>query len=367
MNHKNDNPFRKFIPYAFWFVIFYWGVKYALPLLAPFLLGLSAAAAVRKPAETLAARIPGLSARVCRIILTAALLFAVAAVLYLLLCSLIEGAVAFCPGIPGRIDSLRQWIADASAGREDAGAWEKFTAFIASGASRCIDLFTENYRDYLPSVLGRSTRLVSGIPSLLTAAAFAALSALFASADPDAVRASVRNLLPEEAAATVSRVIRTSVSTCAALMQTYGTLLLVTFAELCAGLGIMALTGHGTGRILPTALVIALIDILPVLGTGTVLVPWSLFEFLSGRTVSGIMLLVMFAVIEVVRNTLEPKLLAGRLALHPFFTLLGVYVGAKLFGAVGIFVMPPAMMIFRQLRVKPSDSETLSEAISSEK
>ena len=70
---------------------------------------------------------------------------------------------------------------------------------------------------------------------------------------------------------------------------------------------------------------------------------------LSGRLTSGIMLLALFAVIAVVRNLLEPRLIAGRLQLHPIFTLAGVYVGGKLFGASGIFVMPLAMMIFRRL------------------
>ena len=97
---------------------------------------------------------------------------------------------------------------------------------------------------------------------------------------------------------------------------------------------------------------ISIIDVLPVLGTGTVLIPWGIFEMLSGRTVSGIMLLVLFAVTEIVRNLLEPRLIAGRLELHPFFTLAGVYVGGRLFGAAGIFIMPLAMMIFRQLHAQ---------------
>ena len=58
------------------------------------------------------------------------------------------------------------------------------------------------------------------------------------------------------------------------------------------------------------------------------------------------------AVRQIVRNLLEPRLIAGRLELHPFFTLAGVYVGGRLFGAAGIFIMPLAMMIFRQLHAQ---------------
>lgn len=345
----------KYVKTGVFFLLFYLAVQYALPLIAPFIAGLSVAALVQKPAAVLSARIPWLTVRVCRIIMTTALIFAVTAVMYLLLCSVIEGAIAFCPGIPGQIDKLRQWIADASSGKENAGAWEKFTVFIASGANRCIRFFTENYRHYLPSVLGRSTRIISGIPSLMTGAVFAVLSALFACGDFDEIKSAVKGLLPGKAAETVSLVINTSVDTCCALIKTYGTVMLITFTELTAGLGIMALTGYGTGSIVTTALFISLIDIFPILGVGTVLIPWGLFELLSGRTVSGIMLLLMFVIIEAVRNWLEPRLIADKLALHPFFTLLGVYAGAKLFGAAGIIVMPPAMMIFRQLQRKKTD------------
>ena len=133
------------------------------------------------------------------------------------------------------------------------------------------------------------------------------------------------------------------------MLKAYGLIMLITFAELTVGLGVMNLAGYGTGNIVTIALVISLIDILPVLGTGTALIPWGIFEILSSRTVSGIMLLALFAVVETVRNMIEPKLISGKLELHPFFSLAGVYIGGKLFGAAGIFIMPLAMMIFRQI------------------
>ncbi len=331
-------------------VLFYLAIKYALPLIAPFIFGLSIAALVQKPAALLSSRIPKLSRKLCCVILTSALIFASAAALCLIICSAVNGAVSLCPGIPAHLDSLRKFFSEASVNAKDASAWGKFTAFVASGANWCIDFFTENYRQYLPSVLGRSTRLVSGLPSLVAATVFAVMSALFACGEFGRIKASVKNWLSPQATAIVARLIKVSVSTVSALIKTYGTLMLITFAELVAGFGIMSLTGHGIGNIVTIALVISLIDILPVLGTGTILVPWGIFEIISGRFVSGMMLIVMYAIIETVRSLLEPKLIAGRLELHPFFTLAGVYIGGRLFGASGIFVMPLAMMIFREMR-----------------
>ena len=108
--------------------------------------------------------------------------------------------------------------------------------------------------------------------------------------------------------------------------------------------------GYDTGNILTNALVISLIDILPVLGTGTVLIPWGLFEMVTGQWTLGLLLLGMFAVIGTVRNFLEPRFIAEHLELHPFFTLASVYIGRKLFGAAGILVMPLAMLLVKRLR-----------------
>ncbi len=346
MQNNSRIPLR-FLVYP---AAFYLAVRYALPLIAPFIIGLSVAALVQKPAAMLSSRIPVLSRKVCCVILTSAIIFTSAAVIGFAVCSAVNGAMSFCPGIPQHLERLRRFVSDASSGSEGAGSWGKFTAFAASAAGWCLDFFSENYRQYLPSVIGRSTRLISGLPSLLTAVFFAVMSALFACGEFAGIRTSVRQLLPGKMADTLSLVIKTSVNTVSVLIKTYGTIMLITFAELVAGLGLMALTGHGTGNIITVSLIIALIDILPVLGTGTVLIPWGLFELISGRAVSGIMLIVMYAVIETVRSLLEPKLIAGRLALHPFFTLAGVYVGGKLFGASGIFVMPLAMMIFRRMK-----------------
>lgn len=335
--------------YVVYFLLFYITIKYALPLVAPFVIGLSVAGLVQKPAAVLSNRIPKLSMKTSCLIITFTVIFAALAVMYFAFCSAVQGAMSFCPGIPGLLGRIRQFISEASAGSESGGTWERFTSFVASGANWCMEFFTENYRDYMPSLLRRSIGMISGIPALLTASLFAVMSALFGCGDYQGVKDGIKQILPDDAVRSASVIVKTSVDTLSALLKAYGLIMLITFAELLLGLGIMHLTGHATGSIFSIALVIALIDILPVLGTGTVLSPWGIFEMISGRLVSGIMLLTIFAVVEIVRNLIEPKIIAGRLALHPFFTLAGVYIGGKLFGAAGIFVMPLAIMVFRQV------------------
>ncbi len=88
------------------------------------------------------------------------------------------------------------------------------------------------------------------------------------------------------------------------------------------------------------AAVISLVDALPVLGTGTVLLPWSVICFLQSDTARAIGLLGLYAVVTLIRSALEPKLLGSHLGLDPLATLMALYAGYKLWGVGGMILAP---------------------------
>ena len=88
------------------------------------------------------------------------------------------------------------------------------------------------------------------------------------------------------------------------------------------------------------AFVISLVDALPVLGTGAVLIPWSVICLLQGDQLRGIGLLGIYVLVWLTRSVLEPKLLGKELGLDPLVTLIAVYAGYKLFGLVGMILAP---------------------------
>ena len=95
------------------------------------------------------------------------------------------------------------------------------------------------------------------------------------------------------------------------------------------------------------ALLTAFLDILPVLGVGTVLLPWALFSFATGRVARGVGLLVVYAVMTVIRQIAEPHLVGKSLGLHPILMLISFYVGLGLFGVVGLFLGPALALCFK--------------------
>ncbi len=145
-------------------------------------------------------------------------------------------------------------------------------------------------------------------------------------------------------------------STGAMYIKAYSIILFITFAMLFAGFIILRVNYATT-----LALVIALLDILPVIGTGTVLVPWALFNMMMGDYKLGIGLLVLFGVITFVREVLEPKIIGDSIGMHPLFTLISMYAGYKLFGIAGLLLLPPVLNLVKNFFFQNKSEDKVSK------
>lgn len=101
----------------------------------------------------------------------------------------------------------------------------------------------------------------------------------------------------------------------------------------------------GIPYVLALGIIIAILDLLPVLGTGTMLVPMVVWYAIVGQHFTAIALGVLYGIIIVVRQVIEPKLLASNLGIHPVVAILSVFLGLKLFGAIGLVLLPLAASI----------------------
>ena len=119
-------------------------------------------------------------------------------------------------------------------------------------------------------------------------------------------------------------------------------LICVTFLELTAGFLILRIK-----YALLLAVIIAFMDAIPVLGTGTFLIPLSIGNFIMGNWYLGVGFLVIYGVCLIVRQLLEPRIIAHEIGLHPLITLVFIYLGLKLFGLVGMILGPSAALTIR--------------------
>jgi predicted PurR-regulated permease PerM len=94
------------------------------------------------------------------------------------------------------------------------------------------------------------------------------------------------------------------------------------------------------------ALLIAFFDHFPIIGVGTVIIPWAIVELILGNTARGIGLLILFVVNELIRQFAEPRIVGKSLNIHPLFTLVLIYTSISLFGFFGLILIPLFVALF---------------------
>ena len=98
------------------------------------------------------------------------------------------------------------------------------------------------------------------------------------------------------------------------------------------------------------SLLIVVVDILPILGTGSVLVPWAVIAILQDSSTLGVGLIILFVVITVVRRIVEPKVYSANLGLTPLAALVSLYIGLKVLGVAGLFIGPALVIVYETLK-----------------
>lgn len=127
-------------------------------------------------------------------------------------------------------------------------------------------------------------------------------------------------------------------------VKAYSIIISITFIELSIGLSILRIENAIT-----IALLIACVDILPVLGTGGIVIPWIFIELFKGNVPLAIGLTILYVTITVVRNIIEPKIVGQQVGLHPIIMLVCIFIGARLFGFLGVFALPIIVIILKNL------------------
>lgn len=184
--------------------------------------------------------------------------------------------------------------------------------------------------------------LLSGAPSLLIFLLVTLISCFYFSAEYDTVCRALSRLIPARYASRLPAWKKRAGRAARRYLRAYFLLFLLTFSELLVGFLIL-----GTEYAFLLAFMTALLDVLPVLGVGTVLLPYAILSFVTGNRFLGLGLLVLYGVITLVRQIVEPHLVGKSLGLHPILMLVAFYVGWRLFGIVGVFLGPAVALILK--------------------
>ncbi len=213
--------------------------------------------------------------------------------------------------------------------------------------------------------IGLAADLIGGIPNLLISIVFAILLSFFTSLQYDEIKAFLKVQLPDKVSDTINNLKVLCRDTVLKYLKALFILMLCTFAELSVGFFLLDVANP-----LGKAAVIAIFDALPIFGTGGIMIPWILLELLQGNLPLSFGLAVLYAIVTVIRNLLEPKVVGDQLGLNPVVSLISIYLGYRLLGVAGMILFPILAQILLTLHQngtirlyrEQKDSQTKNDA-----
>ena len=174
------------------------------------------------------------------------------------------------------------------------------------------------------------------IPSIFIAVIMCLLSAYFFVAEKDYVQNMIKKIIPPYLTEKCLLLKKTTIDVIVGYLKAQFKIEIWIYLLVAAGLMLLKVR-YGYLIAIP----IALLDILPVFGTGTILIPWTIFKLLTGDYMYALGLFIVWGVGQLVRQIIQPKMIGDSLGMAPIPTLIHLYVGYKLAGVVGMIVAVP--------------------------
>lgn len=312
------------------------GFRYALPVVLPFglgaLLAITAEPAVRFGIDRM--RLPRWASAGFGVTLT---LVALAGILWLLGSLVVKEIGTLANALPDLQATAQQGFGllqdkvTQLSNKMPAGLGKLLSGAVEDLSGSSAALFQQTALR-LPGFVGSAASKMS---RGFIGAGTGVLAAFLISSRLPALRASIGEKIPASWKQTLLPALGRIRSTLGGWLKAQGLLMLLTFSIVCAGLLILRVP---YGPVL--ALLIALVDAVPMLGTGIILIPWALVRLLQGAGLQALGLTGIFAIATLSRTILEPKLVGKHIGLDPLVTLFAMYAGFRFFGIWGLLLAP---------------------------
>lgn len=216
---------------------------------------------------------------------------------------------------------------------------------IESIFQECIN----NLGNYITDFSMNAVKFVSGgivsIPGVIVKLVIMIVSTFFFVVDYDKIIDFFVKCVPKERKGTLKVVQGYVKNTVMVYLKSYTLLFLLTYVELCIGFKLI-----GIPYPLTVGLIVAVFDILPILGTGGILLPWAVILLMMKEIPMAVGMVVLYIVITVIRNTIEPRLVGMQIGLHPLATLISMYLGLKLIGIIGMILFPVTLAVLINMK-----------------
>jgi sporulation integral membrane protein YtvI len=315
--------------------------------IAPFLISWGIAFAVRPLSEHLHRKIR-LSKKVLDFLLITFALLLVFSILFIIgqrIVAEIKGFAEYLAQNPNVINDTLQKVSGFF-----SRLYDRLDFFSTSGdtgidlQSYVLDLsqkISDGIIARVPAFVGKA---VMTLPKIIIFIIVSVISAFYFSTDLKNINDGILSLLSEKWQKRLKCAKDIIFDTTLKYLRSYFIIMLITFCLLLVGFLFIRVK-----YFLVLSVVIAIFDILPIVGVGAFLVPWGIFCLAVGDFYRGMGLLVLYAVIMIVRQVIEPKIIGVSLGIHPLLTLFSMYLGLSVLGISGMILGPIIALVAKSL------------------
>lgn len=311
--------------------------KFLFSFFLPFVIAFLIAYAVQKPSAYVCRKIR-FKREICAVLLSILIFILLTTCVGFLGYYFITKAKDIFSNINGILGDISKIVSDVQ--NKFFSLFENFSPEININAENIVADFIEDTAKKITSFFSSlAGNIVKKAPSFLFSAIVTLVATCYISKDFMQLLRFYKNLFGEKVYNKTCRIKNIISSSVFKFVKGYLLLMLITFAELIIGFYILKIE-----YAVLLALLVSFVDLLPVLGTGTVLVPWGFANVILGEA-RGFGILILYILITVVRNFAEPKVIGKQIGINPLFTLVSMFAGLKLIGFWGLLLFPIVLIV----------------------
>ncbi len=222
---------------------------------------------------------------------------------------------------------------------------EEFKTIIQDSTGGILNSLSTWIRGLLVGLLN----IITSIPSIAIYFAITTMALYLICVDKVYILDQIEHHFPKKWVFKISTHIKELTKTLGGYLKAEATLIFVSFIISLIGLTILKFINFNIEFPLLMAIFIGFVDALPILGSGAVMIPWAVISSINGDLKLGIAIIILFIIMSITRQFLEPKLVSKHIGTHPIFTLIAMYTGFKVIGVMGLLLGPILLIIIKNV------------------
>ncbi len=236
---------------------------------------------------------------------------------------------------------------------------EEVINILENSTTDFLNMITSYFKEFLTKILN----YITSLPNMFINIVITILATYFITSDKFYILDRMEHHLSKRMMGKIIKHVKEITTSLGGYLKAEITLSIITFMVVLTGLNIFYLIDMQVEYPILMAILIGFVDALPILGAGTIMVPWALILLLNDKTSLAFSIIGLYILTIVIKQFLEPKLVSKNIGIHPIFTLIAMYTGFKIIGVIGLLIGPIILIILKNIFAEILDKGIINSIV----